>query len=448
MKRRGLGGRIIGILVSIGLIIGGLSGTMVLRGTNSSTALVVAGVIFLIFDIVSLVLWAKKGDAKANDAQYYENNEASGIHGDYPSRSTNVLRVVCAALLLAFITFIIAFAISIGSGDTRMLTSNVRLIAHLNSLARLLFICVLGSALYIVIGATSKSSKVTSIIFLFLALLLSTIMDVFSKAMFPAMLAGQANFRIFINFLSRRTALIPFAYDTGSTAVIVAAGFGISKISKAALRKKVALAACCAAALALVLSFLGRFKPFFVTGGWVFFGYTERGVGPIPGIMYANLYIRHICLAALIFLTALLVRSLCSLQGKTLKTGAGAKVWFIFVLLFNTAAMILSIMSDMVWIIQVITTAVALMGIIIMLAGRKFGWYVYLSGVALSLAYLIPGNGGTAIQAELLDWLPSMLFVLNPIITWLIIRRAFRRDEAHSDKIPAQQDQLQAETMK
>lgn len=48
-------GRIIGIIISIGLIWGGLSEELVLRGTNSSIALVVVGCIFLIYDIVKLI---------------------------------------------------------------------------------------------------------------------------------------------------------------------------------------------------------------------------------------------------------------------------------------------------------------------------------------------------------------------------------------------------------
>ena len=45
---------IIGIVISIGLIIAGLSGDFVLRGTNSSIALVLAGAVFLIYDIFKL----------------------------------------------------------------------------------------------------------------------------------------------------------------------------------------------------------------------------------------------------------------------------------------------------------------------------------------------------------------------------------------------------------
>ncbi len=48
-------GRIIGIIISIGLIIAGLSGDFVLRGTNSSIALVIFGVVFLIWDVIKLL---------------------------------------------------------------------------------------------------------------------------------------------------------------------------------------------------------------------------------------------------------------------------------------------------------------------------------------------------------------------------------------------------------
>lgn len=46
--------QIIGIVISIGLIIAGLSGEFVLRGTNSSIALVFVGAGFLIYDILKL----------------------------------------------------------------------------------------------------------------------------------------------------------------------------------------------------------------------------------------------------------------------------------------------------------------------------------------------------------------------------------------------------------
>ena len=53
--KSGYGNDIIGILISVGLIFGGLSGRMVLRGTNSSPALVVVGFGLLAWDIISMV---------------------------------------------------------------------------------------------------------------------------------------------------------------------------------------------------------------------------------------------------------------------------------------------------------------------------------------------------------------------------------------------------------
>jgi uncharacterized membrane protein YfcA len=75
-----MGWKIFGLFVSIGLIIGGLSGQFVLRGTESSTALVVVGCLFLIWDIYSLATHNKKKQAaldkkKEEAASFAENNE-------------------------------------------------------------------------------------------------------------------------------------------------------------------------------------------------------------------------------------------------------------------------------------------------------------------------------------------------------------------------------------
>lgn len=59
-------GRILGIIISIGIIIAGLSGNFVLLGTESSAALVVVGVIFLVVDIVQIVRYSNQQET-AND---------------------------------------------------------------------------------------------------------------------------------------------------------------------------------------------------------------------------------------------------------------------------------------------------------------------------------------------------------------------------------------------
>jgi len=60
MENKNLGWKIFGLFVSIFLIIGGLSGELVLRGTESSGALVVVGFLFLAWDIYALATHKKQ----------------------------------------------------------------------------------------------------------------------------------------------------------------------------------------------------------------------------------------------------------------------------------------------------------------------------------------------------------------------------------------------------
>lgn len=65
MNNKSMGWKIFGLFVSIFLILGGLSGQLVLRGTNSSEALVVVGFLFLIWDIYSIATHKKQPDEEA-----------------------------------------------------------------------------------------------------------------------------------------------------------------------------------------------------------------------------------------------------------------------------------------------------------------------------------------------------------------------------------------------
>jgi len=65
VKKKGIAAKILGLVISLGLIIGGFSGELVLIGTNSSTALIVAGFIFLIIDIISIIMHVKNDPQEA-----------------------------------------------------------------------------------------------------------------------------------------------------------------------------------------------------------------------------------------------------------------------------------------------------------------------------------------------------------------------------------------------
>lgn len=60
-----MAGRIFGLIISIGLIIAGLSGEFVLRGTDSGIALVIVGALYLIYDIYKIATY-KKDDTPGN----------------------------------------------------------------------------------------------------------------------------------------------------------------------------------------------------------------------------------------------------------------------------------------------------------------------------------------------------------------------------------------------
>lgn len=102
---RSYSGDIFGILVSVGLIFGGASGRMVLRGTDSSPALVVAGILFLIWDIVSIV--RKRSAIEKAEAAEYErtskmyDREKVAARDDRALAGSASVRVACDKRLAA-----------------------------------------------------------------------------------------------------------------------------------------------------------------------------------------------------------------------------------------------------------------------------------------------------------------------------------------------------------
>jgi hypothetical protein len=90
----GLAWKILSLLISVGLIIGGLSKQLVFRGTDSSELLVVFGFLWLAYDIYRLVMHFKKGDAESG----FRTGEALAVPGD--SRLTILSAALMAVYLL------------------------------------------------------------------------------------------------------------------------------------------------------------------------------------------------------------------------------------------------------------------------------------------------------------------------------------------------------------
>ena len=73
--------KIIAILLGLGLVVAGLSGQVVLGGTNISTVLVIAGLIWLVIEIIGLI-WGKKGSENAVNARRDTSWPVAGDRGD------------------------------------------------------------------------------------------------------------------------------------------------------------------------------------------------------------------------------------------------------------------------------------------------------------------------------------------------------------------------------
>ena len=103
--KSGYGSDVVAVLFSIFLIIGGASGRMVLRGTNSSPALVVAGFIFLGLDIYSIIKkrsnLEKAGQERAarNSRRYALEKEVKEDTRTLPAGIS--VRIVCEKSLAA-----------------------------------------------------------------------------------------------------------------------------------------------------------------------------------------------------------------------------------------------------------------------------------------------------------------------------------------------------------
>ena len=78
-------GNIIGIIISIAIIIGGLTGGLVLRGTNSSIALVVVGILFLLYDISKLFPSTEDEDevSEMKEVDEFSEEDAEKYFEDY-----------------------------------------------------------------------------------------------------------------------------------------------------------------------------------------------------------------------------------------------------------------------------------------------------------------------------------------------------------------------------
>ncbi|MDR0840270.1 MAG: zinc ribbon domain-containing protein [Christensenellaceae bacterium] len=113
----GLAGKILSLLVSAGLVIGGLSGRFVLRGTNSSGLLVAFGLLWLAYDIFSIVMHYKKGGEAVPNAA--TSTGTAGLALPDGSKAF----VIAAALMAVSVAVPLLLNIAAGGFNIRLVLS-------------------------------------------------------------------------------------------------------------------------------------------------------------------------------------------------------------------------------------------------------------------------------------------------------------------------------------
>jgi len=86
---------IIGLIITFILLAGGMSGTMVLRGTNSSSALVFVALIFLVGDLAYIYSGFREGEVK-DEGPIKKAPEIKAIDKDYAPEEVKAVENVSA----------------------------------------------------------------------------------------------------------------------------------------------------------------------------------------------------------------------------------------------------------------------------------------------------------------------------------------------------------------
>jgi len=145
-----------------------------------------------------------------------------------------------------------------------------------------------------------------------------------------------------------------------------------------------------------------------------------------PGFrMYLNAHgnsiIDRIGTGVFLALSVLAIHTLCNMKSRKLETGTGAKIWFLFVIAFNIVAqIIINNVNGTFDSLSFLLLIPAVTGLIMMWAGRRAGWFVYLAGVGFSVAL------NWCLATDIGQQFTSLAYLANPLITYAVILRGWR----------------------
>lgn len=137
------------------------------------------------------------------------------------------------------------------------------------------------------------------------------------------------------------------------------------------------------------------------------------------GLVAANI-VDLLCVA----LFALLLYMLCTLKRKELNIGVGAKIWFGVCAAFTLASVIVGIAAKTMGIAGALIALAGIIGYILLLASKRVGFPIALIAVLMNAAAGVYA-GLTGLHPAVLNAIIPLAGLINPLITWLIIRNSW-----------------------
>ena len=127
--------------------------------------------------------------------------------------------------------------------------------------------------------------------------------------------------------------------------------------------------------------------------------------------------------AICLILFARIAGMVCTCNEKILKTSVGAKIWFILCIVATSGSIIFNFAfgSMNMDFIRIIIALVGIIAMILLLMSKRVGFPLTLIVVILNVAASVDA-GLTGVQVSVLAILFSLVGLVNPLITWLLIR--------------------------
>ncbi len=138
----------------------------------------------------------------------------------------------------------------------------------------------------------------------------------------------------------------------------------------------------------------------------------------------AGYVITNIFDAACIVLFALIIWMLCTLEKDAVNTGTGAKIWFGICAGATLIVAIVGLATGTVGILGALVALAGVGGYALLFFSKRVGLPIVLGVVLLNVAAGV-GAGFTGYQPSVLSGLLPLLGLINPLVTWLLIRGAW-----------------------